>query len=177
MCAIRYTHVWVFGIEENYENISENTQHSRRNSYLVLMSVLIVLSLMALIGLMTGIRPRILTTDSMHPSIYKGSLVLLNVNSPWEELEEGDVIAFRTGATEVMHRVTAVTDEGLILKADNGEGESLVTKDMYVGKEVIAFPFIGVVLKPVLQHGKALVVLVAVVMIIAGCWSSRKSEE
>ena len=139
-----------------------------KNLYTVLMCVLIGLAIISSIGLARGIRPRILVTSSMQPSVYKGSLVLLNTDTPWEELVEGNVIAFRSAKTEVMHRVTAVTDEGLILRPDNGKGESLVTKDMYVGKEIIAFPYIGGMIKPVLQHGKKLVIIVAIVMILVG---------
>ena len=140
-----------------------------KNLYTVLMCVLIGLAIISSIGLARGIRPRILVTSSMQPAVYKGSLVLLNIDTPWEELVEGNIIAFRTGETEVMHRVTAVTEETLILRPDNGKGESLVTKDMYVGKEIIAFPYIGGMIKPVLQHGKKLVIIVAIVMILVGC--------
>ena len=141
-----------------------------KNLYMVLLYVLITLAIVSTIELAKGIRTRILITSSMHPAVYKGSLVLLNIYAPWDSLEEGNISVFRAGETEVMHRVTRVLDDGLIIKPDNGNGESYVTKDMYVGKEIIAFPYIGLMLKPVLQHGKALVIVVAVAMIIMGCW-------
>ena len=148
-----------------------------KNLYTVLMCVLIGLAIISSIGLARGIRPRILVTSSMQPAVYKGSLVLLNIDTPWEELVEGNIIAFRTGETEVMHRVTAVTEETLILRPDNGKGESLVTKDMYVGKEIIAFPFVGEIIKPILQRGKGGVILLAVGMILIGCYSGKKKTE
>ena len=86
------------------------------------------------------------------------------------------MIAFRCDSTEVMHRVSEITDKGLILKPDNGEGESLVTKDMYVGKEIIAFPFIGTFLKIVLQQGRGIVLLAAVALIVVGCWSRKERK-
>ena len=46
-----------------------------------------------MIGLFAGIRLRLLVTDSMHPSVHKGSLILLKVDTPCEEIEEGNVIA------------------------------------------------------------------------------------
>ena len=147
-----------------------------KNLYTVLMYVLIILAIIAIIGLMMGIRPRILVTDSMHPSVYKGSLVLLNIDTPWEEIEEGNIIAFRSGATEVMHRVKSITNDGMILKPDNGEGENFVTKDMYVGKEIIAFPYIGGMLKPILQNGKSKILLAAVILIIIGSHQRKKEK-
>ena len=140
------------------------------------MYTLITLALMAMIGLFAGIRFRILVTDSMHPSIYKGSLVLLNIDTPWEEIEEGNIIVFRSGATEVMHRVKSITNDGMILKPDNGEGENFVTKDMYVGKEIIAFPYIGGIIKPVLQEGKSKILLAAVILIIIGSHFRKKEK-
>ena len=100
-----------------------------KSLYTLLMCILIGFAVISSIGLARGIRPRILVTSSMQPSVYKGSLVLLNTYTPWEELVEGNVIAFRSAKTEVMHRIADVTDEGMILRPDNGNGESLVTKD------------------------------------------------
>ena len=148
-----------------------------RNIYSVLMGILTILAVTAVLGLSLGIRPKILTTDSMFPSIYRGSLVLVNENADWESLNAGDVIVFRSGATEVMHRVTEISDAGLILKPDNGRGESLVTREMYVGKEILAFPFVGEIIKPILQRGKGGVILLAVGLILIGCYSGRKKTE
>lgn len=145
-----------------------------KNLYTVLMCVLIVLVAIATIGLKNGIQTRILVTSSMQSAVNKGSLVLLNIKTPWEELEEGDIIAFRSSKTEVMHRVTAVTDEGLILRPDNGNGESFVTRDMYVGKEIIAFPYIGGMIKPVILNGNKFVIGAAIAMILVGCWGLGK---
>lgn len=140
------------------------------------MYTLITLALIAMIGMFAGIRLRILVTDSMHPSVYKGNLVLLNIDTPWEEIEEGNIIVFRSGATEVMHRVKSITNDGMILKPDNGEGENFVTKDMYVGKEIIAFPYIGGIIKPVLQEGKSKILLAAVILIIIGSHFRKKEK-
>ena len=147
-----------------------------KNMYMVLSGILSVLAVIALITMIMGIRPKILTTDSMYPSIYRGSLVLVDVNAAWESIKAGDVIAFRSGSTEVMHRVAEMTDAGLIVRPDNGQGESLVTGDMYAGKEIIAFPFVGGMIKPVLQHRKALVMIATMIMIITGCVSTGRNR-
>ncbi len=76
--------------------------------------------------------------------------------------------------TETLGNIRSETDEGLILRPDNGNGESLVTKDMYVGKEIIAFPYMWGMVKPVLQYGKKIVILVAIALIAVGCWERRQ---
>ena len=154
--------------------MKENLKATLKNVYTLLMGILVVLAVMTLFGLATGIRLRILTTDSMFPSLYRGSLILIDTDFAWEDLDKRDVIAFRSGSTEVMHRVTAVTEEGLVLKPDNGEGENLVSKDMYVGKEVVAFPFIGDMNKSILRNGKGVVCIAAMALIVAGCRGGKK---
>ena len=147
-----------------------------KNLYTVLMCILTGLAVLSFIGMTKGIRTRILITSSMQPAVYEGSLVLLNIETPWEGLEEGDIVAFRSGKTKIMHRVSKVAGNGLILKPDNGNGESFITKDMYVGKEVIAFPYIGGMIRPVLLHGNRVVVIVAIAMVIVGCWGMRRKN-
>ena len=150
-------------------SMRESFKETLINIYSVFMALITTLAVTAILALIIGIRPKILTTDSMYPSIYRGSLVLVNVSFAWDSIEEGDVIAFRSGSTEVMHRVTQKTVDHLVLKPDNGQGENLVTRDMYAGKEIIAFPYIGGMIKLVLQRGKGIVILLAVIMIVIGC--------
>ena len=147
--------------------------YTLKNAYSLLMVILSALAVFVLIGLAFGIRPKILVSDSMYPSIYRGSLVLIDIDSSWDSIKIGDVVVFRSGSSEVMHRVADFTEEGLILRPDNGIGDSLVTQDMYAGKELIAFPFIGAKIKPILQHGKGIIILSSIVLFIIGCLSEN----
>ena len=125
----------------------------------VLMIVLITLAIASSVALILGIRPRILVTSSMEPFIYKNSLVLINTSAKYEGLEEGEVIVFRAGNTELMHRITGISEEGkYVVTPDKGQGYTLVEKATYVGKELIAFPVIGGWLRGILEHGKAVVI-------------------
>ena len=145
--------------------------------HIVLMIVLITLAVVAIIALALGVRPRILVTSSMEPSIYKNSLVLINTNAKYEELEEGEVIVFRAGNTEVMHRITGISEDGkLVVTPDKGQGLTLVEKATYVGKEVIAFPIIGGWLRSILEHGKAVVIGLGLVLVVLGCLPYGKAR-
>ena len=135
----------------------------------VLMILLIALAAVMIAGIATGLRPRILVTASMEPRILKNSLVLVNTAAPYEQLSEGQVIAFRAGKTEVLHRITEIAEDGsLIVEPDNGSGEAIVEKVDYVGKEILAIPFIGGWLKLMLRH-MWIVIVVAVMLVIVGC--------
>ena len=142
----------------------------------VFMIVLIALAVLMAVGLAAGIRPRILITSSMEPSILKNSLVLVDISAPFESVSEGQVIAFRAGSTEVLHRVSEVNDDGsLIAVPDKGIGEAIVHKADYVGREVITFPFIGGWLRGMLNH-IWIVITIAAVLILAGCLPYEKKN-
>ena len=61
-----------------------------------------------------GVLPLIVLTDSMHPVIHSGDLIICRTEDP-EEVAVGDVIAFfdpaGSGTSIVTHRVTEVTTE------------------------------------------------------------------
>ena len=142
----------------------------------VLMVVVTALAVIMIAAIATGVRPRILITSSMEPGILKNSLVLVNTSTPYESLSEGQVITFRAGDTEVLHRVSEVAEDGsLIAVPDNGTGEATVNKVDYVGKEIIAFPFIGGWLRGILGHAGVVVVL-AVVLVVVGCLPYGKKK-
>ncbi len=113
--------------------------------------------------------------------IWKNSLVLLDTNARFEELEEGQMIAFRANNAEVLHRITDRSETGLIVTLDKGTGETVINKSLYVGKEVISFPFVGRWLRWVLDGRMWTVVVVAVGLIVIGClpWGKKdgKPEE
>ena len=145
--------------------------------YNVLMVLLIIIAVIAAIGIMAGIRPRIIITSSMEPEILKGSLVLLNTSTKFESLEEGDVVAFRSGNTEVMHRITDISEDEVTVTADKGTGKATVSKSTYIGKFVISFPLIGGALRNILERGIWIVVLVAVAFIVIGCIEKNDSYD
>ena len=142
----------------------------------VLMILLIALATVMIAGIAIGLRPRILVTASMEPGILKNSLVLVNTAVPYEQLSEGQVIAFRAGQTEVLHRITEIAEDGsLTVEPDNGSGEAIVDKVDYVGKEILAIPFIGGWFKVMLRH-MWIVIVVAVMLVIAGCLPYGKKQ-
>lgn len=108
---------------------------------LVLVAAAAILAVLFVIG----IRPYAVKTGSMRPAIEEGSLCFINHNTPFEELSEGQVIAFRTGEMLVTHRIVRIDPNGIVTKGDanNTEDSSKVTKENYVGKNEAVLPFLG----------------------------------
>ena len=63
-----------------------------------------------------GINLYIVRSGSMEPEILTGSLCMIDMNYPYEKIQCGDVIAFESGNTLVLHRVIQATDEGIVTK-------------------------------------------------------------
>lgn len=96
----------------------------------------------------TGLRPLVVRSGSMEPTIATGSMVLVRA-IPASEIRVGDVVAVdRPDRTRVTHRVVTVVPQGetalLTLKGDANEDndpQPLVVDD--AGELVLTLPSIG----------------------------------
>ena len=111
----------------------------------VIACIFVGLILTLAISLCVGFRYRIVSTDSMQPSIMQGSLIIEGKAS-FDSLKVDDVITY-TKANEnkikYTHRIIDITDDGVIkVKGDNPEHTQIddVTIDNYVGKVVMVIP-------------------------------------
>lgn len=88
-----------------------------------------------------GIRPMVVTTDSMVPTLSVGEIIIGVPVEP-EEIQVGDVIAYRAGEKNlwiqpiIVHRIIEVTDEGFIFQGDNNlkPDATVVTKEQILFK-------------------------------------------
>lgn len=92
-----------------------------------------------------GINLYIVRSGSMEPEILTGSLCMIDMNYPYEKIQCGDVIAFESGNTLVLHRVIQATDEGIVTKGDNNQVDDGITttEKNYVGKNLGDIPYLG----------------------------------
>ncbi len=92
-----------------------------------------------------GVRPRIVLSGSMEPAVHTGSLCFIDAGYPYRDIREGDIIAFRAGGMEAMHRVVDIDGEGMMTKGDSNDGPDggRVTSDRYLGKNILSIPFAG----------------------------------
>lgn len=114
---------------------------------------LLLLSVASLIftGIITGkatifgIRPMVVTTDSMVPTLSVGEIII-GISVELEEIQVGDIVAYRADEKNlwlqpvIVHRIIEVTDEGFIFQGDNNPEPDNAT----VTKEQILFRFLNV---------------------------------
>ena len=92
-----------------------------------------------------GIRPMVVTTDSMVPTLSVGEIII-GISVEPEEIQVGDIVAYRAEEKNlwlqpvIVHRIIEVTDEGFIFQGDNNpEPDNAI-----VTKEQILFRFLNV---------------------------------
>ena len=112
----------------------------------VLTTLIIVLGGIFLILYICGIVPYVVLSGSMEPTIKTGSLCFINRHADFNDIKEKDVVAFKLeNGTLVTHRAIEISDSGITTKGDRNKEQdgSLVTKNNYVGKNILWIPKIG----------------------------------
>lgn len=113
----------------------------------ILAEVIIAIALVVGILFVLGIRPFVVVSGSMVPTLPINSVCFVNTNTDYEDIEVGDIIIYRRFSDDlrVIHRVIAITDEGLETKGDaNAVSDGIsTTADNLVGKMLICIPVLG----------------------------------
>lgn len=93
------------------------------------------------------IKPAVIVSGSMEPTIKTGSMILINENE--RTIKRGDIISFETGGMAVAHRVAEVREDGYVTKGDSNKSPDIgiVTEDMITGTVILSVPRVGYVLK------------------------------
>jgi signal peptidase len=112
-------------------------------------AVVVVISL-ALLGFNTGlfgVRPTLIASGSMSPSMLVGDVAITR-QVPAEQIEVGDVIRFRDGKYSTVHRVVEVQKEGgeitFITRGDTNETNDPPVPGRHLeGKVILTVPKIG----------------------------------
>jgi signal peptidase len=94
-----------------------------------------------------GVRPSLISGNSMNPVLYPGDVVITRVIPP-EQIQVGDVIRFHRDGIDVVHRVMDVQNHGagpvFITRGDNNNvDDAPVMAEQVEGKVVLTIPKVG----------------------------------
>ena len=112
-------------------------------TYLILAVIIAVAICFAM-----GIKPYITMSGSMEPNIHTGSVCFVNTKADYDEIKEGDVIAFETSTGSlVTHRAIYVSSEGIETKGDNNDVSDGIstTAENFRGETLFSIPYAGYV--------------------------------
>lgn len=112
----------------------------------LLIGLIILACLPVAVPKLLGIQTYNVISGSMEPSISVGSIVYVK-NAEFDELAEGDVIAFESGASVVTHRITSIDSQSKLIttKGDANDTEDFVPVAYVnvIGRVVAHVPFLG----------------------------------
>ncbi len=137
-------------------------------SFDALMTVILILGISFLILFAIGIRPYVVISGSMEPAVHKGSLSFINKHSKYEDIKNGDIIAYQTPTGDkVTHRVREVTEEGFITRGDANpvDDVALTTESNFLGKNIFSIPMLGYAVGT-LQTTRGKIVLGTIIVLI-----------
>ena len=124
-----------------------------------------------------GVQAFNVISGSMEPTISVGSIVYVR-SVEFEELSQGDVIAFESGASVVTHRIVEINTEDKLITtkgdANNTEDFNPVSYTNVIGRMIAHFPIYGTIVAWLTDTvGK----LVAVVVLVIGAVLSYLGED
>lgn len=147
----------------------------------VFTTLIIVVGGIFLILYLFHIKPYIVLSGSMEPTIKTGSLCFINYNVKYSSIKENDIIAYKLiSSTLVTHRVVNKTTKGLETKGDNSNEKDriIITKNNYLGKNMFWIPYIGYIFKAFQTPGGKIVYFVLLlVLLILGLLYGDKSNK
>lgn len=127
-----------------------------------------------------GINPFIVLSGSMEPAIQTGSICFVDTRATYDNIKAGDIIAFKAGrVTLVTHRISVVTDAGLVTKRDaNKVSDGLsATEDNFVGRTLFSIPYAGYCSKALQSSSGKTVLGIAVAVILLSIFISIRKED
>lgn len=105
--------------------------------------ILCILTFSLLYGI--GVKPYLMVTGSMDPTIPIGSICFINTNYSFQKLATQDIIMYQTPKQRVIHRIIEKKEDGYKTKGDANSKEDVktITSDLYLGKYVFSIPKLG----------------------------------
>lgn len=128
-------------------------------------AVIVAMAALLLLPWLFGIRPYVVMSGSMAPSITKWSIAYVDQNIVPERITEGDILAYKLGGETVTHRVVGITPEGFETKGDANEKADLgvIPRNSVLGREIFSIPYLGYLI----YHLRSAVGLILAAVIIA----------
>lgn len=128
------------------------------------LSLIIAFSLLTLSLQVFKIKPYVVISDSMAPTIKRFSLVYIRPIQEDDTLAVGNIVMIKSPGIPVLHRIVEIDESTIITKGDNNEGvdRSIEASDVR-GKMLFAIPLIGILFYNIYP----LIIIILVIAIIS----------
>lgn len=150
---------------------------------IILNTIMIIISILGVlfVGLyIYGIQPYVVESGSMEPAIQTGSLSFISKKVSYEQINIGDIIAFKVDSgAYATHRVINITEKGFTTKGDSNKpiDNIITTKENYIGKNIFSIPKVGIAVKAIQSpRGKIIFGTIILFLFLAGILIGEPSK-
>ena len=116
-------------------------------------------------------------SPSMTPTYNVGDVIFVDTNFDFDKLKVGDVVTYKSGTTNVTHRIVEILPNGRIVTQGDANGSIDpvcgsklnpvgMGEDKFVGKVVFGIPGLGNLLETIAQPRNYIVLVVALILIL-----------
>ncbi len=146
----------------------------------ILYPVIIIYLLLSVAPFAFGIRPYIVLSASMEPTIMTGALGYIDTKD-CDDINTGDIVAYTMGdEMTVIHRIVSINDDGTYTtKGDNNEKEDFVTlhPSQIVGTVIYSIPKLGYITSW-LQTKQGIIIAVGLMIVgLLSSWLQDRSDD
>lgn len=129
--------------------------------------ILLIIYLLIFVPSLWGQKPLVVISGSMEPTLKVGGILYyekIDIN----ELDEGDILVYKTKEHIISHRIVDITENGFITKGDNNNSVDnyLVSDEQVLGKGTNwSIPFIGYYADYIYSHKYLLYISLGVIIV------------
>ena len=144
-------------------------------------SLIIIVGAIFILLFAIGIQPYVVESGSMQPTIATGSVCFVNKRASYDDMQVGDIIAFRLESDSfATHRIYEITEDGFITKGDaNANIDAVITtRDTFIGKNVFSIPKVGFAVKTIqTTRGRIIIGTIVIILFLAGILIGEPSKK
>ena len=107
--------------------------------------IFVLIAAILIIPILFGVKPFIVMSGSMSPTVKVGSLAYIDTHTDPEKIKVGDIVAYGMNGTVVTHRVVDIDGKNFTTKGDANNAVDLCprTQKQIIGKLRYSIPYMG----------------------------------
>lgn len=163
--------------EFNSVNVFKSKDTILKYVLIGLKSIVFGTAIIIALSLIFGCKFLKIISPSMTPTYNVGDVIFVDTNFDFDKLKVGDVVTYKSGTTNVTHRIVEILPNGRIVTQGDANGSidpvcgnklNMVGmgEEKFVGKVLFGIPKLGNILETVAQTRNYIILVVALVLIL-----------
>ena len=152
-------------------NVFKNKDTITKYILIGVRAIVFGLAITIVLSLLFGCKYLKVVSPSMTPKYNIGDVVVVNTKIKYEDLQIGDVITYKSGLTNVTHRIVDINSRGEVITQGDANNSpdfsgSGISKDNLVGKVMFGIPKLGSLLETIAKPANYMILVIALILIL-----------